>query len=273
LSEVVASVHAADGVALSYRLAGGDGAPVALLHGSLAGPATFDELRAHLPDQRLLLPVLRGHEGPGGPSLPAAYGLTTTEVDDLATVLDAAGMARAHLIGHSTGGSVAVAFALRFPERVVRLALIEPTLWSVVDAEARARLHAEFDPVVAAWEGGDHDAALRAFLDSTGGSAWAALPEAVRRKVVDRRRPLAHLVGPHVRALLGYDVSAEDIVGLATPMFLVYGTTTMWFERPIADRLRELRPDVGQLHVEGAGHASHAERPEVVGPAIAAFLG
>jgi pimeloyl-ACP methyl ester carboxylesterase len=264
------SVRATDGVTLRFDVAG-EGPPALLLHGSLAGPSTFDQLCPYFDGRRLARTELRGHGGDGA-VLPAGYGLTTTEVDDVATVLDAAGFERADLIGHSTGGSVALAFALRFPERVGRLALIEPTLWSIVDASARARLHAEFDPVVAAWERGEHEAALRAFLDSTGGSAWAALPEAVRQKVVDRRRPLAHLVGPHVRALLAYDVAADDVRGLAAPMFLVYGTTTMWFERPITDRLRELRPDVDQLHVEGAGHASHAERPDIVGPAIAAFL-
>lgn len=46
-----------------------------------------------------------------------------TRVDDLAAVMDAAGSERAVLFGHSEGGSTAVSFAARFPERVERLIL------------------------------------------------------------------------------------------------------------------------------------------------------
>jgi pimeloyl-ACP methyl ester carboxylesterase len=44
-------------------------------------------------------------------------------VEDLKAVMDAAGSTRATLFGHSEGGSTAVAFAVRHPERVERLIL------------------------------------------------------------------------------------------------------------------------------------------------------
>ena len=44
-------------------------------------------------------------------------------VEDLRAVMDAAGSARATLFGHSEGGSTAIAFAVRYPERVERLIL------------------------------------------------------------------------------------------------------------------------------------------------------
>jgi pimeloyl-ACP methyl ester carboxylesterase len=44
--------------------------------------------------------------------------------DALAAVLDARGVARAHVVGHSFGGSVVLAFALRHPERLAKLAVV-----------------------------------------------------------------------------------------------------------------------------------------------------
>jgi pimeloyl-ACP methyl ester carboxylesterase len=56
------------------------------------------------------------------------------------------------------------------------------------------------------------------------------------------------------------------------PILLIYGDSTIWFESHIAARFGELRPDAAQIVIEGATHNSHVERPDVVGPKIAAFL-
>ena len=56
------------------------------------------------------------------------------------TILDAEGAARVHLIGHSTGGAVGFAFARRFPERLDRMVLIEPTLLALLPAQTLAQV-------------------------------------------------------------------------------------------------------------------------------------
>lgn len=47
-----------------------------------------------------------------------------TDVDDLAELLDGLGIGRAALVGHSDGGTVALYFAARFPERVTALVTV-----------------------------------------------------------------------------------------------------------------------------------------------------
>jgi pimeloyl-ACP methyl ester carboxylesterase len=47
-----------------------------------------------------------------------------TDVDDLAVLLDDRGIRRAALVGHSDGGTVALYFAARFPERVTALVTV-----------------------------------------------------------------------------------------------------------------------------------------------------
>jgi pimeloyl-ACP methyl ester carboxylesterase len=266
------SVRSGDGAELRFEVAGGDGPPVVLLHGSLAGPSVFGKLTPWLvDDHRLVLTTLRGHGG-AEPTVPGDYGIAPTGVDDLLAVLDAEGIERAHVVGHSTGGSIALAAALRHPDRVDHLVLIEPTILSLLRGPEADRVRTEFDPVLAAGARGDDRAALRGLLDVVGGVAWNRLTEDARLRVVESLAPMAGLAAPHVRALLGLRVSAEDVVSLAAPCFLVYGTETIFFEAPISAGFRELRPDIPQLHVDGAGHNVHAARPDVVGPAVVEFL-
>lgn len=68
----------------------------------------------------------RGHGASG-----TSAGAFTTEqfAQDIAAVLDALDAARAHIVGCSMGGTVALEFAGRFPQRVVSLTVIDSTAW------------------------------------------------------------------------------------------------------------------------------------------------
>lgn len=70
-----------------------------------------------------------------GPDLPAGYG-PATELAGINWAADASGWERFHLVGHSFGASVALAYACDRPQRVQSLVLVEPpfvgtdTSWS-----------------------------------------------------------------------------------------------------------------------------------------------
>src|SRR5687768_5548913 len=49
-----------------------------------------------------------------------------TEVDGLLAALDAEGIDRAYLYGHSAGGAIALAFVIQHPDRILGLAMDEP---------------------------------------------------------------------------------------------------------------------------------------------------
>jgi 3-oxoadipate enol-lactonase len=70
------------------------------------------------PDRFCLLPDLRGH----GASVRRGPFTVEGYMDDVVAVLDATGVDRAHLVGGSLGGAVAVALAAKAPERVASLA-------------------------------------------------------------------------------------------------------------------------------------------------------
>ena len=63
----------------------------------------------------------------GGEEPPAGYGLDT-EVDGIIREAAARSFCRFHLVGYSAGGASALAFAARYGERLLSLALLEPAL-------------------------------------------------------------------------------------------------------------------------------------------------
>jgi lipase len=98
------------------------GTPVLAVHGITASHRNWDLFAEALPERRVIAPDLRGRGRSN--TLPAPYGLEQ-HADDLAASLDALGVARAFVVGHSMGAFVSVRFAERHPDRVAGLALID----------------------------------------------------------------------------------------------------------------------------------------------------
>ncbi|MFJ7244924.1 alpha/beta fold hydrolase [Kitasatospora sp. NPDC098652] len=109
------------GVTLAYRESGRpDGPPLVLLHALGERAADWEPVLPELaPDHHVYALDLRGH---GDSGRTARYGLAEMREDVLA-FLDALGLARVDLVGHSMGGVVAYLLAQAAPERVDRLVL------------------------------------------------------------------------------------------------------------------------------------------------------
>src|SRR6185503_11378987 len=127
------------------------------------------------------------------PSWPSARVIQLRhEVELLEPVLERAGSPSA-LVGHSYGAAVALIAALRDPGRVRALAVYEPTLFSLLDAEAPAPNDAEgIREVVVkaglALDAGNQDAAAERFIDYwMGAGSWSRTPDA-------RKAPIAESV-------------------------------------------------------------------------------
>jgi pimeloyl-ACP methyl ester carboxylesterase len=109
-----------DGLTFDVRDAGPpDGDPVVLLHGfpqdSTAWNSVAPALHQH--GLRTLAPDQRGYSPMARPHGRAAYRLRETTADVLA-LLDAAGLERAHVVGHDWGGVVGWALGAWHPDRV-----------------------------------------------------------------------------------------------------------------------------------------------------------
>lgn len=101
------------------------GPPVLAVHGVTGHGGRWRALAgAELPDAAVLAPDLRGH----GHSPWAPPWTVERHVADLVAVLDAAGVDRAVVVGHSFGGLLALHLAAAAPERVAALVLLDPAV-------------------------------------------------------------------------------------------------------------------------------------------------
>jgi pimeloyl-ACP methyl ester carboxylesterase len=100
----------------------GAGATVLAVHGVTATHRSWNSVAAGAPDLDILAPDLRGRGRSRG--LPGPAGLHQ-HAEDLARLLDDAGVDRAVVVGHSMGALVSVVFADDHPDRVERLVLVD----------------------------------------------------------------------------------------------------------------------------------------------------
>jgi len=126
----IAKVH---GLALHYDVAG-RGHPLLLLMGQSVGPLGRDRLLADLGAHYSV--VRHDQRGTGrSEKVPEGAAIETLAADALG-VLDAAGIARAHVLCHSTGCGMGHVLAAKHPDRVSALVLAAP--WSHADEHLTA---------------------------------------------------------------------------------------------------------------------------------------
>ncbi|WP_334046575.1 alpha/beta fold hydrolase [Burkholderia cepacia] len=104
----------------------GDGPPVLLIHGSGPGVTAYANWRLTMPalarQFRVIAPDMAGF---GETERPAGYRYSMAHwVDHALGLLDALDVERAHVVGNSFGGALALALAIRAPERVGKLVLM-----------------------------------------------------------------------------------------------------------------------------------------------------
>jgi 3-oxoadipate enol-lactonase len=141
---------------LWYEDSGGDGLPVVLLHESVVDSRIWDRFLPLVTDR--LRTIRYDQRGYGrSPIWDGPY----SPVDDLTSVMDAAGVERAALLGTSRGGRIAIQAAIKRPERISALIL-------AVSGLAGHRLNIEGTPEQEArWEAAEAagDASELAELD------------------------------------------------------------------------------------------------------------
>jgi 4,5:9,10-diseco-3-hydroxy-5,9,17-trioxoandrosta-1(10),2-diene-4-oate hydrolase len=102
--------------------------PVVMLHGGGPGASAWSNFGRNLPvfatRYRVLMPDQPGFGRSAAPAVEGNY--FTFSARALASLLDSLGIDRVHLVGNSLGGGTAVRFALNYPDRAARLALMGP---------------------------------------------------------------------------------------------------------------------------------------------------
>jgi 2-hydroxymuconate-semialdehyde hydrolase len=122
----IASRITLDGITTNYHDQGA-GHPVVLLHGSGAGVTAWANWRNTIPSlkdkHRVIAPDLVGFGYTDAPA-DLAYRFMDTWIEQVIGLLDALGIERTDLVGNSFGGSLSLALAVRYPQRVRRMVLM-----------------------------------------------------------------------------------------------------------------------------------------------------
>ena len=179
------------------------------------------------------------------------------------------------LVGHSYGAAVALIAALADPGRVRALALYEPTLFSLLDAEASPPNEADgirnaVAAAAAALDRGDENGAAQGFIDYWMGSgAWQQTPPqrkpAIAASVVNVRRWL-HALSTEPTPLAAF-------CSLDLPVLYMIGRQSTTSARGVARLLTATLPRVEVIEFDGLGHMGPITHGEIVNQAIAGFLG
>lgn len=108
----------------THYLVGGEGSPLVLIYGG--GSCAEEEWAPNLPSlaqhHRIYAPDLVGYGKTDKPSLDYDLPVLSSFFEDFMNALD---LKRASLLGHSLGGGAALAYALKHPERVHKLVLVD----------------------------------------------------------------------------------------------------------------------------------------------------
>jgi pimeloyl-ACP methyl ester carboxylesterase len=271
---------APDGTRLAYHLRGAGDPLVVLPGGPMRASAYLGDLGGLGRHRRLVLADLRGTGESEVPADPASYRCDRL-VDDVEALRRELGLERMDLLGHSAGGSLAMLYAARHPERVARLVLVAVTpraLGMPATAEDRlaaARLRAgepwfeQAFPVFRAWLAGERDFD-DAFLPFFYGRWDATAAAHAAREEAETNEEAADVYGSDG----AYDPPATRaaLARLSAPVLVLAGELDGGPSPDLARRTAAALPHARCLVQPGAGHYPWLDDPDRFADRIAAFL-
>lgn len=262
-----ATVSTSDGV-LHY-VERGAGEPLLLIHGLGASIFTF---RRNLDDlARSVRAIAVDLAGFGGSSRCVRDCSQEAHARRLVEFMDALGIQRAHVLGHSMGGAVALRLAAGWPERVLRLVLVAPAPPDMMRAGALATTLLR--PLVPLFGLLYHS---RSFRRLTLRSAFHDPARMMTDEVLDGYWGPARVRG-HLEALARLLADRRkdrpvDVRRVTAPTLILWGASDTWLRPALGERLTAQLPDARLVVLPQAGHLLPEERPEEFAAHVEAFL-
>ena len=248
----------ANGVTLYYE-EHGSGAAIVCIHGTSGSAAIWAEAATELAKRGRTITYDR--RGCFRSERPEPYVTNVHEqADDAGEVIDALAAAPAIVVGRSYGGEIAIDLALRYPDRVRGLVLLEASLLSLSEGAVRWADEVKQETYAAADV--DMDTVAEKFLRRVLGDAtWEGFPDPAKQMFTGN--------GPAIVAELrggaGFlDISGEQLSTLSQPTLIVAGTNSPPAFAEVTNRMAEAMPSAKVEWVEG-GHLVNAAHPAVIG--------
>ncbi len=242
----------------------GSGEPVVLIHGGQLDCRMWDDqFRKFAQRYRVIRYDVRGYGKSEMPSRPYA------DEKDLLGLLDFLHIDRAHLVGLSLGGRIAIDFAVRYPQRVKSLVLAGPGLsgyqWAADEAQR-----------------GEHiDKAARDESAEAAAALWLKdpymAPAMENPQLVPRLRRLAMenarcwLINPMLgRALV--PPAIKRLGEIRAPTLIIVGDRDVPDIQAIVKLLEKGIRGARKVVIAGSGHMVNMEKPRAFNRAVLEFL-
>jgi pimeloyl-ACP methyl ester carboxylesterase len=240
-------------------------AVVVLVHGAgMAASIWAAQLQALATPSRAVLAVtLPGHGAPGTSQASdgTVAGSIEAAADAVVDLLDALGVVRAVVFGHSMGSLIALETARRHPDRVQGVALL--------GSGAKMPVH---PALLEAARTAPAEAAEQ-ILQWGFGPPQGERPPALSLTHVGRRLLLASAPGVLATDLAACDAwQAGDLGAIACPVLVVIGKVDRMTPPKAGRALSAALPTAETVELDGAGHMMMVERPRAVVRALRDWL-
>lgn len=250
LSDTPGFIHVAGQRLEMARWPGDDKLPIVLLHEGLGSVATWRDFPARLAAATGREIVAWSREGYGRSMMTSSRfdpDYMHRESARVSAVLDALGVDRAHLLGHSDGGSIALLAAAMIPERTASLILEAPHVF-VEDVTVQS-----IASVGRNYASTELGARLARYHDDPDRMFW---------------RWNRIWLDPRFR-----DWSIDDFLPRITaPALFLQGLQDQYGTLEQLDRLAAVLPEMYAIEIDACGHSPHRDQCDAVLAAIRSFL-
>lgn len=259
-------------VELNHRITG-EGPPLILLHGLFGSLENLGGIARRLEDAWQIHALDQRNHGSSPHTDTMDY---PAMADDVLAYMDAQGLEKAAILGHSMGGKTAMQVALRAPERVDRLIVadISPVSYQPRHDAVLEGLSALDLSAVASRQ--DADKALAEHVDMPQVRQFLLknlerVPESERTSAGELYRWRLNL--PVIEACYPKLALAPDGAGpYEGPVLFLKGAESAYIQEKHRDEIRRLFPAAELRIIEGTGHWLHAEKADTFAALCRRFL-
>ena len=250
-----------------YYEARGSGPPLVLIHGITLDTRMWDpQFGVFSRHYQTIRYDVRGHGRSADPVAGEAY----SHSDDLLALLHHLDLERAHVLGLSLGGMIAIDFVLTYPSAVDTL----------IPVDTSGLGGFSFPPDLAETLGQINATATEKGVDSAR-EIWMSMgwfAPALERP--DVNAAVVDMVGDYQgwhwlnrSPVVRPDPPAVEQLGLINaPTLVIVGDRDMPYNQEIADTLEKGIPNSRKTVIKGAGHMSNMEEPEAFNEVVLDFL-
>lgn len=267
------ALNALNGFCLNVEQWGNGLTPIIALHGFMGKASAWEHFSKAAGDEyTVVCPELPGHGKSDAPDLPELYDMEHT-LQALAEMADKLNVRKAHWLGYSMGGRIAVAAALSLSDRLLSLTVESGSAGLPTDTERKARMRRDTALANSIERNG-----IEAFVDYWESlplwESQARLPVVVQEKL--RTERLANNPGGLANSLRGIGTGTQPylldrLAEIKVPSLFIAGQDDTGFSAT-ARQMHAAVTESLLCIVPESGHTVHLEQPDLFNRTVLDFI-